>query len=617
MLVIISLLSIMRKLFLVLALFTVNASVSATIWQPLQPSPENPFYWEYKGETVIFFGASDDDNIFQFEETELINQLDRLVAAGGNQLRNVMSSRDEGNLQPFKQLASGLYDLNQWNSIYWDKLDKLLRMAQQRRILVQIEIWDRFDYHDTFWLKSAFNPNNNINYTVSNSSLEAQYPVPGYTELNPFLKTVPGLENNAVVLTYQRAFVKKVVSTAAPYGNVLFCVSNETRLPKDWSYYWADFIADEAEKLGRDFPITEMLDSHDVTQAIHMRTVEDSSGRFSYVDISQNSWKRGDENWANAQSIRSRLSDTPKPINSTKIYGKQFGVGINSITDDDAVHNFWRNLLGGFATSRFHRPPSHGMGLSEKSIVQLKAARAWVNQFDLLNARPDSNHDLMEDRDADEAYLSYVPSKEWTLFFPDGGSVTLLTNIPGAKRIRWVNLETGEWTPSSQIAEKNETDVTITTPGSGPWLAVVEMTADLTFDYEAWRKAYFDSTQQSNPGISGPNAAPNQDGVLNKLKHILGYKPFDRIQIFRSASDFNPGVRGFEFQRNIEMDTFPIIIETTTSLDNWQGTKSEYFLQVVNILEPTEDLPAREVLRISPPSGSSPSQWFVRLRIDE
>ncbi|MEM7791913.1 MAG: hypothetical protein AAF546_10975, partial [Verrucomicrobiota bacterium] len=64
--------------------------------EALKPYSQNPYYWEYNGEPMSIFGASDDDNLFQWEEAELIEHLDRLVGAGGNQLRNVMSSRDEG-----------------------------------------------------------------------------------------------------------------------------------------------------------------------------------------------------------------------------------------------------------------------------------------------------------------------------------------------------------------------------------------------------------------------------------------------------------------------------------------------------------------------------------------
>ena len=64
---------------------------------PLQPWPENPWYWSWQGKPVLLVGGSDDDNLFQWPEADLIRQLDRLAAAGGNVIRNTMSDRrDKG-----------------------------------------------------------------------------------------------------------------------------------------------------------------------------------------------------------------------------------------------------------------------------------------------------------------------------------------------------------------------------------------------------------------------------------------------------------------------------------------------------------------------------------------
>ena len=77
-------------------------------------------------------------------------QLDLLAAIGGNYVRNTMSDRpDKGfEVYPFKRLDDGRYDLNQWNEEYWKRFRRLLDWTVERDIIVQIEIWDRFDYTD-------------------------------------------------------------------------------------------------------------------------------------------------------------------------------------------------------------------------------------------------------------------------------------------------------------------------------------------------------------------------------------------------------------------------------------------------------------------------------------
>ncbi|MEM1222194.1 MAG: hypothetical protein AAGH40_05470 [Verrucomicrobiota bacterium] len=586
--------------------------------EALKPYSQNPYYWEYNGEPVAIFGASDDDNLFQWEEAELIEHLDRLVGAGGNQIRNVMSSRDDGNIAAFKLVSSGTYDLDQWNNAYWDHLDTLLKLAHKRQIFVQIELWDRFDYHQDPWLESAFNPANNINYTTSSSGLDSDYPQHGSTETNPILKTVPGLQNNTVVLTFQEAFVKKVIETAAPYDNILFCISNETNLPEDWSNYWASFVATEAALLGRSFPITEMFDQRDVTREIHERTILNPSGLYDYVDISQNSWQIEDTNWENGQYVRNLMSSSPKPINTTKIYGSEsrfLGTGQNS--EAHAVENFWHNLLGGFATSRFHRPSSHGIGLNDNAIVQLKVARAWVGQFDIFNAEPDDDYSMLSGRSSGEAYLSYISQDSWTLFFPSGGQVTLATGTSSAKRMRWADLETGEWTATSRITNGTQQNITVSAPDSGSWLAVIETAPNQSFDYNAWKTANFTPTELAQSSISGQDASPNNDGVTNRIKHVLGYRPYDNIEIFSIADKDEDGRPGFEFQKNIDYDDFPISIETSTSLGTWLSGSQHYSFEIVGKNEGSGNLPATELIRIRPKgTDSNIEQWFARLIID-
>ena len=92
---------------------------------------------EYQGKPVLLLGGSDDDNLFQWPENELIAQLDRLAAAGGNVIRNTMSDRkDKGfEVYPFKQLDDGKYDLNAWNDEYWTRFERMLTRDGQAQDL--------------------------------------------------------------------------------------------------------------------------------------------------------------------------------------------------------------------------------------------------------------------------------------------------------------------------------------------------------------------------------------------------------------------------------------------------------------------------------------------------
>ena len=85
----------LRMLQRIVAFFLVTATVSSAF--AIGPWNENPWYWSHKDTPVLLLGGSDDDNLFQWPRQELVKQLDRIVAAGGNVIRNTMSDRkDQG-----------------------------------------------------------------------------------------------------------------------------------------------------------------------------------------------------------------------------------------------------------------------------------------------------------------------------------------------------------------------------------------------------------------------------------------------------------------------------------------------------------------------------------------
>ena len=81
---------------------------------------------------------------------------------GGNYIRNTMSDRDSGNKRAFAEIPHRKYDLNEWNPDYWQRFENLLRLAKERGITVQIEIWDRFDHSRENWLSDPYYSKNNI-----------------------------------------------------------------------------------------------------------------------------------------------------------------------------------------------------------------------------------------------------------------------------------------------------------------------------------------------------------------------------------------------------------------------------------------------------------------------
>ncbi len=456
------------------AVFLLLPRVSFADLLRIQVDSENPRYWNYNGERVILLGGTDDDNLFQWPNCE--EQLDLLASAGGNYIRNTMSDRkDKGfEVYPFKQLENGKYDLNQWNDEYWKRFEKMLNAASERGVIVQIEVWDRFDYSDSKnnfrWKIHPYNPKNNINYSYEKTGFKTEYLDHPNNNKQHFFYSIPGMETYKkkydIFRQYQEAFVEKMLSYSLNYGNVLYCMNNETSAPPKWGQYWIKFIKDRAKKKNVHIEITDMWDNWDIKKHPHHVTY-DNPGIYSFIDVSQNNHNKKQQHWDNIQWVRNKISGAIRPMNTVKIYGADTGRYGNH---RDAQERFWRNIFGGIAATRFHRPDS-GLGLNEIAQSHIKSMRMVLDTVDVTQCTPDSKSELLSNREPNEAYLTYNKGKAYALFFPNGGSVDLdLKNLSGTFNLQKLDILKNEWTDTATL--KAEKQVTIETPG-GYWAVVL------------------------------------------------------------------------------------------------------------------------------------------------
>lgn len=429
---------------------------------------KNPRYWSYRGEPVLLMGGSREDNLFQIADLE--QHLDSVQAAGGNYVRNTLSSRDSTNRWPYVQLESGAYDLERLDTIYFSRLERLLRLTAERNMIVQLELWDRFDFAREPWLFNPYRPANNVNYDTLQSGLADAYPRhPNFND-NPFFRSIPALDSNLLVLNYQHHYIDSVLTLAFAYDHVLYCMDNETSGAPAWGSYWAQYIRTRAERVGKTVYYTEMWDAWDLKNEQHLATL-DYPDLYGFVDVSQNNHTSGQEHWDNLQWVRNYTRGQPRPLNNVKIYGSP-----DSIygSERDALERFWRSVIGGAAAVRFHRPPT-GLGMASPVPTHLNAVQILISVFDLFRSQPDGSSSRLREREPNEAYLSYLPGEQYALYFPNGGSVQLdLRNVAASGHVYWLD-------PTAQTRLRRVAQPisggdwrTLTAPADGHWLAVVK-----------------------------------------------------------------------------------------------------------------------------------------------
>ena len=433
----------------------------------IQPWSENPWYWQFKGEPVLLLGASSDDNLFQWPAEKLIPHLDSMKSVGANYVRNTMSDRhDKGfELYPFLQLENARYNLDQWNEDYWNRFDFFLAETEKRDIIVQIEVWDRFDYSRNNWKPHPYNPKNNVNYTVKESDLVLEYPDHPARNKQPFFFTTPKQQNNEIVLRFQKKCVEKMLSYSLKYDHVLYCMDNETAAEEEWAIFWSELISAKAKEAGKKVCVTEMWDNWDLKTEHHKRTF-DHPERYVFCDVSQNNQKKGQVHWDNFQWVRDYISSQPRPLNTVKTYGAD---GYKYGNSQDGIDRLWRHIIGGAASARFHRPEA-GLGLSELSLASVKAAREIEKSVKFWELKP--GNDLLSDREENEAYLTSNPGNYYIIFFTDGGEIGLdLNDFSADFNLKWINVCSGESQSDSVI--KGGKTVNLKAPGELEWVAVI------------------------------------------------------------------------------------------------------------------------------------------------
>lgn len=418
----------------------------------------NRFYWSYRDSPILPIGATDTDHLFQWEDDRLEEHLDELVEVGGNYVRNTMSDRDEECLKPFKQV-NGMYDLNKWNQEYWRRLENFLEQTKERDIIVQIELWDGHDMKGELWQKSPYNPEMNVNYDASEIQVDQDLSLGDpFWHTHPFYLAPPTLNNYPQLLKYQKKFIRKIIEVSSEYDHVLYTICNECSMPQQFSNYWAKFIKEEADSKGEKIFVSDMRINGTTLPILEY------SDLYDFSDISQIGTFAGQHHYELILGNRKRLKDNPSPMNVVKQYGSDEDKVPMTVSEDEAVKRFWRCIMGGCASFRFHRPKNFGIGLNERAKNMIKSLRKLQDEFNFFHSSP--KEEVFKESKVDEAY-ALTTQEKILIYFTNGGEITL-DSEESKSTLKWLDIESSKWTESEKL-----TDGRVKCPEKGQWAAIL------------------------------------------------------------------------------------------------------------------------------------------------
>ena len=277
---------------------------------------------------------------------------------------------------------------------------------------------------------------------------------PAYDSVNEVLK-----QKYDIVRQYQEIYVSKVYDVTKDRHNVLYNMNNETSEHPSWGEYWIKYIKEKANQDGKRIVCTNMQDGvYRFEESKELKHQLSHPEIYDYLDISQiNSRLRDETHWQAAYGIAKLAGKNKFLLYMTKVYGSDQRqpdpwASWRPGDTDNAIEEWWRNLIAGVSGVRFHRPQS-GIGLSDKAKACMIATRKIESKIKFWDVDPAM--DLLLDRDFDEAYLAAAPGNQYLLYFTHqgGGSVTLDLKKyeKSAFKIYWVNIDSGDWGPESTV----------------------------------------------------------------------------------------------------------------------------------------------------------------------
>jgi hypothetical protein len=216
------------------------------------------------------------------------------------------------------------------------------------------------------------------------------------------------------------------------------------------------------------------------------------------VDISQNNQDskgaRGPAHWENLMFLRQLIASSgPIPMNNVKIYGGTDGsTNFSAGSETEAIDRFWRNIFGGCASARFHRPSNPdkvwGSGLNERVQNNLKAMDMLLEKLDIFACSPQNEllSPIVSVPSMMEAYLIANIGKQYAIYFPQGRyTINLDPWVYTDKlRLQWLDINSLKWSEPKEVevewkGGKHDWGyrgfVPLETPGNRPCVAFLEI----------------------------------------------------------------------------------------------------------------------------------------------
>ena len=424
--------------------------------EPLALHPANPHYFLWRGEPTILVTSGEHYGAVLNLDFDYRRYLDELQHCGLNHTRtfvgvyreipnsfgitdNPLAPKPGRYVCPWARSdqpgyfdGGNRFDLTTWDPAYFARLQDFLQQANQRGVVVEVNLFCPF-YNDELWMASPMNVRNNVN-GIGDCGREQVYTL-----------------QHADLLQIQLEVTRKIVQESKDFDNLYYEVCNEPYfggVTRDWQHRIVDTIAEvESQFAGQHLISLNIANGRQQVENPHPRV---SIFNFHYC--------------------------TP-PDTVAMNYGLNKVIGENETGfrgQQDLIYRTegWDFLLAGgglYNNLDYSFTPTHADGSlqqyrspgggSRALRQQLRVLKEFLQGFDFVRMRPDSSviqqisDELVASAlsDPGQAYAIYLhvpipPKPEKLAALRRQNLRALLTlNLPAATyRGEWIHTQTGE-----------------------------------------------------------------------------------------------------------------------------------------------------------------------------
>ena len=457
--------------------------------EPLKLHPNNGRYFMFRGQRTVLIGSSEHYGAVINAGFNYITYLNEIQNKNLNVVRvftgpyvevdgefNIAQNTlgpASGNLlfpwarssTPGYALGGNKFDLNTWNTAYWDRLTSIVQAASDRGIVVEINLFCTY-YNSNSWARSPFNPSNNIN---------------GYGTCG----MVNALTmNRGNLATVQDAYVTKIVQTLNGFDNIYYEICNEPYLLGTVSMDWQQYMA---------------------------TLIKNTENPLPYKHLISLNWNNGGGNivtdYPNISIYNFHYCSPPNAPGFNYSLNKVIGCNENgaSGTGDDPYRlEGWNFILAGgalynnldfsFTTTDpngTYTPGSSTPGGGSPSLrTSYKALINFMNSFDFISMSPNNSVIAGGIPSGATARALVEIGKQYAVYIAGGSSASLQMNLPaGTYTAEWVNTKTGNVDKSENITNWGGGNKTLVSPSYTTDIALrIKLTGSQTTPTESFVK---------------------------------------------------------------------------------------------------------------------------------